>query len=258
MSHRRRLTALLLAGLACISLLSAASRAQTGAAGGMNHTLLLIGGDVWTAGSNYFGQLGVGPGPTRHYRTLVAQGVVAVAAGVEHSLALKSDGTLLAWGHGSEGSLGIVNPGGTKYVPSVVPVSGIVAIGATSHRSYAVTSGGNVLMFGGGYLGDGYGAKNKYEPTQVPGVTDAVDVAVGGSHVLLLKADKTVVAWGENSEGQLGDGTTTAHYSPQPVPGLTDIVQIAAGNVHSVALDSSGRVYAWGHNDWGRSGMARM
>jgi alpha-tubulin suppressor-like RCC1 family protein len=253
MSHRR-LTALLLAGLACVSLFSQSSPAQTGATGGISHTLLLIGGEVWTAGSNYFGQIGVGAGPARRYRTPVAQGVVAVAAGAEHSLALKSDGTLLAWGHGSEGSLGIVNPGGHKYVPSVVPVSGVVAIGAAVHRSYAVTSGGNVLMFGSGYLGDGYGIQNKYEPTQVSGVTDAADVAVGSSHVLVLKADKTVVAWGENHHGQLGDGTTTAHYSPQPVPGLTDIVQIAAGNVHSVALNSSGQVYAWGYNDWGAVG----
>ena len=109
-------------------------------------------------------------------------------------------------------------------------------------------------MFGLGQLGDGTSHKHVYTPTQVPGITGVTAVAAGNDHVLLLKSDGTVLAWGGNGSGQLGDGTTTTRLTPQAVPGLTDIVQVAAGNAHSVALNASGQVYTWGDNSAGQRG----
>jgi alpha-tubulin suppressor-like RCC1 family protein len=79
-------------------------------------------------------------------------------------------------------------------------------------------------------------------------------IASGETHALVLSADGSVLAWGWNSWGQLGNGTTTASAIPIPVPGLSDVVAIAAGASHSLALDSGGRVWAWGANSYGALG----
>ncbi|WP_166541769.1 RCC1 domain-containing protein [Paenibacillus lutrae] len=80
------------------------------------------------------------------------------------------------------------------------------------------------------------------------------DVAPGSSFSLALKADGTVWAWGINTSGQLGDGTTTKRPLPQQVPGLDNVVKISAGGSHSLALKSDGTVWAWGDNGSGKLG----
>ena len=77
-------------------------------------------------------------------------------------------------------------------------------------------------------------------------------VAAGGYRTVALKADGTVLAWGNNSYGQLGDGTQMDRTSPVAVPGLTGVVALAAGVAHTVALKSDGTVLAWGLNDGGQ------
>ena len=79
-------------------------------------------------------------------------------------------------------------------------------------------------------------------------------IAAGGDHSLALKQDGTVWAWGDNNDGQLGDGTTERRYTPTQVPGLTDVVAIAAGYYHSLALRQDGTVWAWGDNSHGQLG----
>jgi alpha-tubulin suppressor-like RCC1 family protein len=81
-----------------------------------------------------------------------------------------------------------------------------------------------------------------------------VAIAAGYSHSLALKADGTVMAWGYNSSGQLGDGTTMQRLSPVAVPGLTAVVAIAAANRHALALKFDGTVMAWGDNSSGQLG----
>src|SRR5207244_3867957 len=91
-----------------------------------------------------------------------------------------------------------------------------------------------------------------------PGVTMAR--ANGGSHTLVLKSDGTVLAWGLNDSGQIGDGTTTPRLTPVQVRGLggvgflSGVVAIAAGNTSSLALKSDGTVVAWGDNSTGSLG----
>ena len=79
-------------------------------------------------------------------------------------------------------------------------------------------------------------------------------VAAGGSHTVSLQADGTVLAWGYNAYGQLGDGTTTNRLSPVAVPGLTGAVAVAASAAHTVALKADGTVWTWGNNDYGQLG----
>jgi alpha-tubulin suppressor-like RCC1 family protein len=86
------------------------------------------------------------------------------------------------------------------------------------------------------------------------GTARAATVAGGGNHTVLAKPDGTVWAWGSNSNGQLGDGTTTTRKSPQQVSALSGITAVAAGSSHTLALGSDGRVWAWGANGEGQLG----
>ncbi|WP_461671127.1 RCC1 domain-containing protein, partial [Mycobacterium tuberculosis] len=92
-------------------------------------------------------------------------------------------------------------------------------------------------------------------PVQVSGLTDVVDIASGGYYSLALKDDGTVWAWGNNSNGELGDGTTANRLTPVQVFGLSDVQAIAAGGNHGLALRHDGTVWAWGQNNWGAIGI---
>ena len=81
-----------------------------------------------------------------------------------------------------------------------------------------------------------------------------IGVAAGTSHTVALKSDGTVVAWGANYSGQIGDGTTTARTTPVAVSGLTNVTAVAAGAAFSVALKSDGTVWTWGANNAGQLG----
>ncbi|HWI08305.1 MAG TPA: DUF1963 domain-containing protein, partial [Solirubrobacteraceae bacterium] len=85
-------------------------------------------------------------------------------------------------------------------------------------------------------------------------VLDAVAIASSGTHVLALRGDGSVVSWGYNDRGQLGNGTRAESREPVDVKALDGVVAVAAGERHSVALRSDGSVLAWGENDDGQLG----
>jgi RHS repeat-associated protein len=91
-------------------------------------------------------------------------------------------------------------------------------------------------------------------PAQVSGLSSVIQVAAGNYHMLALRSDGTVWAWGSNGSGQLGNGTTTSSGTPVQVSGLTGITSIAAGGNHSLAVKSDGTVWAWGNNASGQLG----
>ncbi|BAH42753.1 hypothetical protein BBR47_17760 [Brevibacillus brevis NBRC 100599] len=83
---------------------------------------------------------------------------------------------------------------------------------------------------------------------------NVISSAAGGSHSLILRSDGTVWAWGNNGNGQLGDGTFEQRNEPVLVKGLTGVTKIAAGSSHSLALKSDGTVWGWGWNGKGQLG----
>jgi alpha-tubulin suppressor-like RCC1 family protein len=139
--------------------------------------------------------------------------VTAVAVGTLHSLALTSTGAVLAWGYNADGELG---DGGTAN--SDVPVkvklpagTKVTAVAAGGYYSLAVTSTGAVYAWGyntDGELGDG-GTTNSDVPVKVklPVGTKVTAVAAGELHSLAVTSTGTVLAWGGNNFGQLGDGS---------------------------------------------------
>jgi alpha-tubulin suppressor-like RCC1 family protein len=189
---------------------------------------------------------------------------VAVAAGNSHNLAIGSNGTIYAWGLNTYGVLG---DGSVTTRNSPVPISlgaGVsakaVAAGAASWHSLAIGSNNKLYAWGNGtsgQLGDG-AAIERRSPVLVslPAGVSAIAVAGGANHSLAIGSDGRLYAWGANTHGQLGDGTTTQRNTPWVVslsPGVTP-VSIAAGDAHSLAIGSDGRLYAWGRNDSGQVG----
>ncbi|MBI4492930.1 MAG: IPT/TIG domain-containing protein, partial [Chloroflexi bacterium] len=216
---------------------------------GWQHSLALKNdGTVWAWGNNRFGQLGDGTSST--VRTTPVQvsglsGVVAIAAGGYHSLALKNDGTVWAWGANWYGALGD-GTATNRLTPVQVPgLSGVMAVAAGSAHSLALKGDGTVWAWGGNYsgqLGDGTtvttGCYSRPTPVQVSGLSGASAIAAGASHSLALKSDGTVWAWGYNGYGQLGDGTTTGHATPVQVSGLRGATALAGGLYHTLAVQA--------------------
>ncbi|MDE3155355.1 MAG: chitobiase/beta-hexosaminidase C-terminal domain-containing protein [Acidobacteriota bacterium] len=180
----------------------------------------------------------------------------AVAAGGQHSVALKNDGTVWTWGYNGTGALG----DGTqtdRSVPGIVNgVTGIVAIAAGANHTLALAGDGTVWAWGAnlsGELGDGT-TTNRLSPVQVPGLSGVTAIAAGSAFSVALKSDGTVWTWGANESGQIGDGTTTERDQPTEVPGLTNVTAVAAGGSDVLVRDSGGTAWGWGKNGDGELG----
>ena len=178
------------------------------------------------------------------------------ALGASHTLLLRNDGTIWAWGGNASGQVG----DGTKTqrsVPVIVAgVMGVTSLAAGQSHTVALTSDGGVWTWGSntyGQLGDGTTTQNSL-PRQVAGLTGVASIAAGQNFTVALREDGTVWAWGQNANGQLGDGTTTQRTVPTVVPGLSGISAVAAGASHTVAVSSAGAVLSWGLNSNGQLG----
>ncbi len=242
------------------------------ASGGYHSLALLEGGTVMAWGDDGVGQLGVGTttGPEKcsnqypcsrvPIEVPALKGVTAIAGGSLHSLALLSNGTVMAWGENREGQLG---DGSTENsdVPVLVPgLSGVTAIAAGGEHSLALLSNGTAMEWGLKQFG-----QHSDVPEPVGELSGVVAIGAGYHHSLAVLGNGTVKAWGEDSEGQLGGGFTT-EYDSSPVTvcavgesypcsnDLTGAVAVAGGDEYSMALLGNGTVVAWGFNSWGELG----
>ena len=258
----------LFAGIRVVALLALLSSTALWAgdtiavSGGGYHSLALKSdGTVWAWGANWCGRLGDGTNTDRWTPVQVSglSGITSIAGGGGHSLALKNDGSVWVWGLNNFGQLG----NGTttdRWTPAqVLGLSGVTAIAAGDAHSLALKNDGSVWAWGyryQGQVGDGgvTGANTRSTPAQVSGLSGVIAIAGGRSHSLALRNDGTVWAWGWNSSGQLGDGTTAERGTPAQVSGLNGITAIAGGDAHSLALKNDGTVWAWGCNGCGRLG----
>ncbi|MFJ8018579.1 hypothetical protein [Streptomyces sp. NPDC096339] len=205
--------------------------------------------------------------------------VLAIAGGSFHSLALRADGTVWAWGVNSNAQLG----DGTKTA-STTPVqvcavgetapcdtflTGVKAIAAGVDHSVALRANGTVVAWGfngEGQLGDGT-TTDRRTPVQVCAVggiapcagflSGVKGIAAGRNHNLAVRTDGRAYAWGRNAHGQLGNGMSGNDVQssvPVEVTDLTNVTGVAAGGEHSLAVLTDGTVRTWGYNVFGQLG----
>ena len=235
-----------------------------GIAAASDHTCAVIGnGTVACWGSNAVGQLGDGTTTTRLIAVFVdglPTRVVDVASTSEHTCARLANGTVHCWGGNQSGQLGDRTTISPQLIP--VPVSGLgnaVAIAAGSSQTCALLADGSMRCWGAntlGVLGNGT-VLDSLVPTPVlggGGNNPARDVAAGGNHTCAVRASGAVACWGDNTNGQLGDGTNVSRLTPVAVGGLSDAVAVAAGELHTCAVLGDGTVRCWGANSNGQLG----
>jgi alpha-tubulin suppressor-like RCC1 family protein len=173
-----------------------------------------------------------------------------VAAGDAHSVGVRPDGTLWAWGGNGEGQLG---DGTTtnRYEPRKIG-NGFVSVAAGSQHTVALKPDGTLWAWGQnvyGQLGDET-TTNQQAPRKIG--AGFASVAAGYQHTVAVKTDGTLWAWGHNALGQLGDGTTTQQMSPRQIG--SGFASVAAGEYHTAAVKSDGTLWTWGSNAQGQLG----
>jgi alpha-tubulin suppressor-like RCC1 family protein len=171
--------------------------------------------------------------------------------------AVLAGGTVATWGYNLDGELGD-STFSSRPIPAVISgLTGITQLANGDFHMLARDAGGRVWAWGDnqyGQQGDSLAGGTYPTPGQVPGITDAVQVAAGTGTSYALRSNGTVLAWGDNRHGELGDGTSVSQSRPEPVPGLTGITKVFAGDQDAFAVRADGSVLAWGDNTGGQLG----
>jgi alpha-tubulin suppressor-like RCC1 family protein len=190
--------------------------------------------------------------------------VVAVAIGEAHSLALRSDGTVVGWGDNTYGQAG-----------SPTQATNVIAIAAGMHHSVALRGDGRIVA---------WGRNDNWQQTTLPTHSNVIAIACGADHSLAVQSNGVVVGWGRNNDGRatppptlgasrkVGAGSdhslgvrndTTVRgwggqnlHGERTIPaGLSNVIAVAAGANHSMALRSNGTVVVWGNNSFGQTNV---
>ena len=231
--------------------------------GGFKHTLAVQNGGVYAWGSNLYGELGNGS----NAQYIVAAPVIglthsvsAIAAGEYDSLAVQN-GAVYSWGWNNFGQLGNGTTT-TSYAPIAVnALSGsVTAIASGGLFNLAIQNGG-VYSWGynfDGELGNGSVTTTGYHgvdtPVAINKLSTGVTVIAGGASHALAIQNGSIYAWGNNGQGELGNGSTINSATPVAVQDLSSgVTAIAGGNLFSLAVKNGG-VYSWGYNNVGQLG----
>ena len=238
-------------------------------AAGFSHTIgLRADGSLWTWGGNQYGQLGDGSLINRAQPVRVGTNATwhSVAAGGAHTVAIRDDGTLWSWGFNDVGQLGDgtltrrviavqvgtnsnwrVAAAGLGRTTAVRGDGTLWTWGVENFAGFSFGVGGTITLFGTG--------TTNTLPEQLGTGNNWSTVAAGLVHVVGLREDGTLWAWGGNSRGQLGNGTFTSRTQPVQVGTNATWQSVAAGREHTLALRADGTLWAWGSNQAGQLGV---
>jgi len=205
------------------------------AAGGEFSLAVSVDGSVYAwgrnqpAGGHPGGELGDGTTTDRFtpIKVPALSDIITVACGEHHSVALKADGTVWAWGSNISGQLGNSIRNNRQEPVKVSGLADVVALAASWEHTLVLKADGSVWTWGQnghGELGDG-SRTSHWIPMAVPGLSHVVAVSAGFEHSRAQKSDGSVWAWGKNDKGELGDGTFTDRLSPV----LMSVISSATG-----------------------------
>ncbi|MGM0441358.1 MAG: T9SS type A sorting domain-containing protein [Elusimicrobiota bacterium] len=243
------------------------------AAGGYHTLALKESGTLWAWGNNYYGELGIGAsgGETDSFSEGIDEKHPVrvgsdtdwskITAGARHSLGIKEDGTLWAWGWNDYGQLGL---GDTidKDIPLQVSTHSWSFVAGGGYHTLAIREDGTLWAWGrneDGQLGVGDNS-DKNSPVQVGVSTRWVTCAAGANHSLAIKDNGKLWAWGFNDSGRLGleDNYTIGESTNIPVEMLSNVDwdKISAGFNHTLGIKDNNTLWAWGANTYGQLGGA--
>ncbi len=229
---------------------------------GSNHTVAIRSDDtLWAWGHNGYGQLGVGAPDNRTSPTQESSNSTSwssVAVGNYHTVAIKFDGTLWAWGDNMDGQLGFgsIDPG--TYSPiQVGNDTDWFSVAAGNDHTVAIKTNGTLWAWGNnssGQLGTGIPSANEFSPRRILGINYVAVIAAGNYHTVALGTAGELWAWGDNDYGQLGVGDTTDRSVPTRVGINQNWASVACGANFTLAVTTDGELWAWGDNTYGQHG----
>lgn len=210
-------------------------------------------------GRGNVGLLGLGYGVTRAASPTVPTGlehdVVSVSAGPTETCALTANGNVRCWGQNAWGGVGDGTLT-TRWSPTTVTLDGPATDVTVGHGFACAIVNGNVRCWGRndhGQLGNSANT-DSHTPVPVPGLTEAMQLSAGLTHVCAVDAAGSVWCWGQNSVGQVGDGSTLDRDHPVQVTGLTPVTVLQASILSTCVIQSDGAIMCWGINDTGQLG----
>ena len=223
----------------------------------------LITPELWNWGRNSYGQIGDNTTTNRSTPVTTLAGGAnwkQVSCGYNHTLAVKTDGTLWTWGRNSTGQLGVNNT--TNRLTPVTTFAGGTnwkQVSCGSRHTTAIKTDGTLWTWGtnsSAQLGDNTSTNRSTPVTTFAGGTNWKQVACGQDHTAAIKTDGTLLTWGRNLSGQLGDNTTTDRSTPVTTfAGGTNWKQVAGGgDSHTAAIKTDGTLWTWGWNLFGQLG----
>jgi len=236
---------------------------------GNNHTLALkTDGTLWAWGYNGNGELG--QNNNTNYSSAVQIGSATnwskISAGANHCLAIKEDGTLWAWGANTAGETGHLTGYGIGVNGILTPtqvgsLTTWAEVSAGAYYSLAIKTDGTLWAWGDNQDGN-LGTNNTTDyssPVQSGAASNWKKVSTslngyGVYHVLGIKTDGTLWAWGNGDYGQIGDGDFIYYSSAVQIGTDTDWDDIAAGSGYSLAVKTNGTLWSWGYNEYGMLG----
>ena len=231
-------------------------------AGNKHSIALRTDGGILVWGDNSFGQLADDQLPKSLNPILMTSlnNAIKITSGDNFNLAILADKSLATWGANGSGQLGVGSSSQKQDVMIVPGVTNIISLSAGAEHVLALQENGSALVWGNnqnGQLGLG-NTDNQESPVPLDFVgARVIQFAAGSNHSVALLEDGKVLAWGDNSFGQLGIASVENVMSPTTVvdddqEDLTDIVSIAAGNNFTIAVDSTGNILSWGDNSFGQ------
>ena len=231
-----------------------------------SHTVALKSdGSLWVWGWNHRGQLGLGDNVDRNVPVQIGTDTdwkSVPSVGLFHTVAIKNDGSMWAWGENNDGELGLGDNRNRSTPTRIGTDTDWKSVSTGSAHTVAIKDDGSMWAWGWNYYGSlGLGDnRDRNAPTRIGTDTDWKSVSAGVVHTVAIKNNGSMWAWGDNSSGQLGLGNRLRlgirrnRNVPTRVGRDTNWKSVSTGR-HTVAIKNDGSLWAWGNNSFGQLGL---